>query len=157
LGQKLAKLGATMILRFLESIESNKAMEAKPQNEEEATYAKKIDNHEAIINWHEAAVVIERKIRAFYPDPVAKSTLSGTPVRFSKPWSNPKPKANLVQFWPLTSKAYWLPAVKVAFGYNNCSAQAAGRCPLQNGPKACAFQKTLVLAARIFLFYPHLY
>jgi methionyl-tRNA formyltransferase len=90
LGQKLAKLGATMILRFLESIESNKAMEAKPQNEEEATYAKKIDNHEAIINWHEAAVVIERKIRAFYPDPVAKSTLSGTPVRFFKAMVEPK-------------------------------------------------------------------
>ena len=88
--QKLAKLGATMLLRFLDAIESNEAMEAKPQNEEEATYAHKIDKNEAIINWHEPAVVIERKIRAFYPDPVVKSTLAGTPVRFFKAMVDPK-------------------------------------------------------------------
>ncbi len=46
------------------------------------TYANKIEKHEALIDWAGSAALIERRVRAFNPFPVAFSMLTGVPVKF---------------------------------------------------------------------------
>ena len=52
-----------------------------PQDENLATYAKKIKKEEAKINWDKSAEEIHRKIMAFNQWPVAETTLSGERIR----------------------------------------------------------------------------
>ena len=52
-----------------------------PQDENLATYAKKIKKEEAKINWDNSAEKIHRKIMAFNQWPVAETTLSGERIR----------------------------------------------------------------------------
>ena len=52
-----------------------------PQDENLATYAKKIKKEEAKIDWDMPAEVIHKKIMAFNSWPVAETTLSGERVR----------------------------------------------------------------------------
>ena len=68
LSKKLSKLGASKILDALHLIEINKAQFIN-QNENEATYAKKIDKSEARINWKDSAKNIIGKINALNPNP----------------------------------------------------------------------------------------
>ena len=68
LSKQLSKLGSKMILESLHLLENNKA-KFIPQNEEEATYAKKINKEETKINWKENARKIIGKINAFSPKP----------------------------------------------------------------------------------------
>ena len=63
---RLTQMGGDLILRTLKEGPS-----PMPQPVLEATYADKIRKEEALINWHLPAHVIERKIRAFNPFPVA--------------------------------------------------------------------------------------
>ena len=80
LHDRLAKISAQEITNVLQQV---KDQELSPltQNDDLATYAKKISKKEANINWHESAVEIERKIRAFNAWPVAYSFLNGARVR----------------------------------------------------------------------------
>ena len=68
--EKLADLGGPALLSALGKIESGTAI-ASAQDEQQSTYAHKIDKSEALINWSDSATHIERKIRAFNPFPVA--------------------------------------------------------------------------------------
>lgn len=70
LHSRLSQLGAEALLEALAAIETG-ACRPHPQPEEGATYAKKITKEEARIDWRETASVIERRIRAFRPWPMA--------------------------------------------------------------------------------------
>jgi methionyl-tRNA formyltransferase len=72
--EKLSKLGAACILEVLTSIQRGTA-DALPQNDEEATYAPKIDKSEAEIDWRSDAEQISRLVRAFNPYPGAHATV----------------------------------------------------------------------------------
>ncbi|HET7061471.1 MAG TPA: methionyl-tRNA formyltransferase [Nitrosospira sp.] len=72
--ERLSKLGAACILEVLTSIEQG-ATNAFPQNDEEATYAAKIDKSEAEIDWRSDAEQIGRLVRAFNPYPGAYSRI----------------------------------------------------------------------------------
>lgn len=63
----LATLGAEAIVDALQTL----PLPATPQSEEGVMYAAKITKAEARIDWQEEASVIERKVRAFYPQPAA--------------------------------------------------------------------------------------
>lgn len=76
LHDRLAKLGVDLLLRDLEKILQAK-IEPTPQSETGISYAKKIDPAETHINWAEAALQIERKVRAFSPAPGAYTFLNG--------------------------------------------------------------------------------
>jgi len=80
LSDRLSKLGAKLILDALESIEQNKA-EFISQNENEATYAKKIDKIESKIKWNEEAKKIVAKINAFYPNPGCWLEFKGSRIK----------------------------------------------------------------------------
>jgi methionyl-tRNA formyltransferase len=66
LHDKLANLGATMIIDYLTNYKNIKSI---AQDNSLATYAHKIDKIEAQINFNEEAATIERKIRGFNPIP----------------------------------------------------------------------------------------
>ena len=52
-----------------------------PQPSEGITYAQKIDKAEAPIDWHEDAVQVWRRIRAFNPWPIAETRFNGAQLR----------------------------------------------------------------------------
>ena len=71
---KLAALGGPALLGTLDKIEAGTAV-ATAQDNDQSTYAKKIDKIEALINWSESAAMIDRRIRAFNPFPAAYTCL----------------------------------------------------------------------------------
>ncbi len=83
LHDRLAELGATLIVTALEALAKGLAR-VEPQPQVGATYASKIGNHEAVLDWSRAAPELERAIRAFRPAPGARTTLRGEPLKI---WS----------------------------------------------------------------------
>ena len=83
LSKKLSKLGSEMILESLDLIENSKE-KFIPQNEKQATYAKKINKKEAKINWNDKARLIIAKINAFNPNPGTWFELYGNRVKVMK-------------------------------------------------------------------------
>ncbi|MHB8667069.1 MAG: methionyl-tRNA formyltransferase [Burkholderiales bacterium] len=73
LHDKLAELGARLILTVLPRLERGE-LSAQAQEEALASYAAKIAKGEAELDWREDAAVIERKIRAFNPQPGASTS-----------------------------------------------------------------------------------
>ena len=69
---QLAGMGAALLLETLAAIEAGR-VRAEPQPGEGATYAPKVDKHEARIDWTASAAAIERQVRAFNPWPVAET------------------------------------------------------------------------------------
>ena len=70
LSKKLSELGASMILSVLNNIKRGKDIKLEEQNEEDVTYAKKINKLEAMVDFDESPKVLCQKIRAFNPFPM---------------------------------------------------------------------------------------
>ncbi|HHE0547808.1 TPA: methionyl-tRNA formyltransferase [Vibrio parahaemolyticus] len=68
--EKLAELGPEALIDCLADIAADKAVPVK-QDDELATYAKKLSKEEARINWNDDAAHIERCVRAFNPWPMS--------------------------------------------------------------------------------------
>jgi methionyl-tRNA formyltransferase len=83
LEHRLAALGAQCIVASLDALTTATAP-AEPQRESEATYARKIEKSEAVIDWTRSAAEIERAVRAFNPRPVAETRWRGAQLRI---WS----------------------------------------------------------------------
>jgi methionyl-tRNA formyltransferase len=77
---RLADLGATVILRVLDEVASGTA-KSLPQDNANATYAKKITKEEAHLHWHESAKTLQQKVQAFNPWPVAYFQLGDQNIR----------------------------------------------------------------------------
>ena len=77
----LMTLGAAAIVADLTRLHQQGYLNATPQPETGATYAAKLSKSEARINWHEPALTIERKIRAFNPTPVAWTEYLSQPLK----------------------------------------------------------------------------
>ncbi len=77
---RLAAEGASLIVAALDSLAEGSA-HFEPQNSEGASYAHKLRKSEARIDWHERAELIERKVRALNPWPVAETRLEGLQLR----------------------------------------------------------------------------
>ena len=61
---KLALMGGNLINNVLKELERNKKIKSVPQNEEKATYAKKIRPEETKIDWNKSGIEILRQIKA---------------------------------------------------------------------------------------------
>ncbi|MHB8448011.1 MAG: methionyl-tRNA formyltransferase [Rudaea sp.] len=81
LHDKLAVLGAQVLGEGLRRALAGEALHATPQPEAGAIYAHKLEKSEARLDWNESAIVLERKVRAFDPWPVAEADLAGERVR----------------------------------------------------------------------------
>lgn len=69
---KLAQLGAGLIVEVLHKLPAGE-LRAVAQPTEGVTYAHKLSRQEAEIDWSQPAEMIERKVRAFNPFPVAQT------------------------------------------------------------------------------------
>ncbi|HXZ95900.1 MAG TPA: methionyl-tRNA formyltransferase [Burkholderiales bacterium] len=83
LHDRLARQGGEAIVRVLRELERG---ELHPQRQAQrgASYAAKLGNADAQINWQNEAVQIERAVRAFNPNPGAYTTLNGKIMKIWK-------------------------------------------------------------------------
>ena len=79
LEQKLSDLGAESFPEFFDLIESNESFVR--QNNDLATYAKKIEKFETKLNWTESADKIIRRINAYNPNPGAWFKFNGKRIK----------------------------------------------------------------------------
>lgn len=70
LTDSLSSIGASAIIETLAHLSD---LKARPQNNNDASYAKKITKIEAQIDWNQSAETISRIIRAFNPRPIAQT------------------------------------------------------------------------------------
>ena len=82
LHDRLAALGGPALMRVLSLIEQGGR--PYPQSEAQATYCTKLKKSDGLIDWHESAELIDRKIRAFYPWPGAYTSLHGRRLRITQ-------------------------------------------------------------------------
>lgn len=78
LQDRLAALGGRLIVQALAQLNT---LRAQPQPEQGVNYAAKISKAEAAIDWTQPAAVIERKLRAFDPQPGCHFDWQGQPVK----------------------------------------------------------------------------
>ncbi len=80
LHDRLASLGPDALLQTLEQLAAG-SVQAETQDNTQATYAHKLDKQEALIDWQQPAPLIERRVRAFNPFPVAYTTFDQQRLR----------------------------------------------------------------------------
>jgi len=80
LHDRLSTIGAEAIVEAIDTIAAGKAI-PRAQPQEGATYAAKIRKEEALIDWTQPAVDIDRLVRAFNPWPIAETKLNGQQLR----------------------------------------------------------------------------
>ncbi len=81
LHNRLAELGADVLSDGLTLLRANMRPVARPQATDGVTYAHKLDKAEARLDWNRSAIVLERKVRAFSPWPVAEAMVDGERLR----------------------------------------------------------------------------
>ena len=81
LQDRLAALGAEALLDCLRRLAAGQPLLAVPQLQKDIVYARKLDKKEARIDWSEPADLLERRIRAFNPWPVAWCEVAGERTR----------------------------------------------------------------------------
>ncbi|MGH8244274.1 MAG: methionyl-tRNA formyltransferase [Steroidobacteraceae bacterium] len=77
---RLAREGGAAIVAALDALASGRA-EFTPQDSAQATYAAKLSKAHARLDWREEAAVLDRRVRALNPRPVAETTLDGAQLR----------------------------------------------------------------------------
>ena len=89
LHDRLAALGAKLIVNTLAQLGGVKPLARMPQSNIGITYAEKILKAEAEIDWSLSAKQIDARIRAFNPFPGASSSFAGHGIKF---WNSCMPK-----------------------------------------------------------------
>lgn len=82
LHHKLSILAPEPLMATIDAVAQGKA-HAVPQTDQ-ATYAAKIHKSDAVIDWHQPAQLIDQKIRAYYPWPIAFTQHQDTVIRIHK-------------------------------------------------------------------------
>ncbi|MET0378207.1 MAG: methionyl-tRNA formyltransferase [Spongiibacteraceae bacterium] len=77
---KLEMLGPPALIETLGRLAAGTAT-PQAQDNQLSNYAHKIDKAEATIDWSLPATVVDRKIRAFYPDPIAYAVMRGERIK----------------------------------------------------------------------------
>jgi methionyl-tRNA formyltransferase len=77
---RLAQLGATALIETLQHLDAGTAR-AQPQDNAQANYAAKLSKEQALVDWQLPALVLQRRIRAFNPWPVAYTRLGERTLR----------------------------------------------------------------------------
>jgi methionyl-tRNA formyltransferase len=81
LHDKLAKIGADLMVQAMRDLIKNGKLPSEPQDESLVTYAHKLEKAEAAIDWKKSAVEISRQVRGFNPFPVATAQFRGETCR----------------------------------------------------------------------------
>jgi methionyl-tRNA formyltransferase len=91
---RLAREGGEAILAALDALAAGRAV-FEPQDEAQATYAPKLTKAEARLDWREPALLLERRVRALNPRPVAETTLDGAQLRVHEAAVVPAPPGSV--------------------------------------------------------------
>lgn len=81
--ERLAPLGAEVLLKTLEELE-NGTLKPQKQDDEESTYAKMLDKTMSPVNWSDTTASIHNTIRGLDPWPVATATFEGKKLKLFK-------------------------------------------------------------------------
>jgi methionyl-tRNA formyltransferase len=80
LHNRLAQLGGNLLVHSMPELLEG-ALTAQPQNDDAATYARKLRREDGLIDWGLNAVVVDRRIRAFNPYPGCVASLDEQPIK----------------------------------------------------------------------------
>ncbi|HEY9149526.1 MAG TPA: methionyl-tRNA formyltransferase [Gammaproteobacteria bacterium] len=80
LHDRLSQMGAELLAQHLEAILAGE-LEGQPQDDAQATYARKLDKREAELDWGRDARELDRQVRAFNAWPVAQTRYGGQVLR----------------------------------------------------------------------------
>ena len=80
LHDRLASMGPDALLKTLSDVEAG-TLNPEAQNDALANYAHKLSKQEALLDWHQDAAVLARRIRAFNPFPMAYTLLGDERIR----------------------------------------------------------------------------
>ncbi|MCK9606274.1 MAG: methionyl-tRNA formyltransferase [Methylomonas sp.] len=80
LHDRLATLGAEALVKVLDQYQQGTVM-AEAQDEALVTYAHKLEKHEAVLDWTNSAIQLDRKIRGLNAWPVAQTLFKGEVLR----------------------------------------------------------------------------
>ena len=83
LHDRLAALGAQLMVKTLVDLAAGRVRPV-PQPGDGATYARKIEKADTLLDWSRPAAELERRVRAFRPSPGALATHDGEPLKI---WS----------------------------------------------------------------------
>lgn len=83
LHDRLAPLGAEVLLEGLKQLAAG-TLQAEAQIDAQASYAKKLNKAEALLDWHNSAEQLRRQIHAFNPWPVAQTQYHDNMLRIWK-------------------------------------------------------------------------
>ena len=89
LHETLAALGAAELIKVLPALAAGTAR-ARPQDSNGVTHAEKLQKSAARIDWQQGAALIDRRIRAFNPWPVAETSLHGESVKLLRSRCQPE-------------------------------------------------------------------
>lgn len=78
----LGEQGVALIAKTLEDISNGVA--PVEQSAVGVTLARKLNKSEALIDWHQSSLVIDRKIAAFYPNPIAFTNFRGEILKITR-------------------------------------------------------------------------
>lgn len=81
LHDRLAGLGAEALGHCLDLVVNGELPQPQVQDDSQSVYARKLTKAEAMIDWNQPAEVLERKVRAYTPWPVAWCELGGQRLR----------------------------------------------------------------------------
>jgi methionyl-tRNA formyltransferase len=81
LSDRLAAVGAEAIVETLIRLQRDGCVDALPQHEGGASYARKISRDDAAIDWRSPALAIDRQVRALNPVPGAATLLNAKPIK----------------------------------------------------------------------------
>ena len=99
LEQRLARLGAQLVIETIDAIEAGKA-EPKPQHNQKASRAPRLTKQHGLIDWHRSAEAIRNHIRAMTPWPGTYTFWhrgSGEPLRLAIGRATPVDEKELAQ------------------------------------------------------------
>ena len=77
---KVAKQASAVLIETINQLQAGELI-AEQQDENEATYAKKLSKAEALINWQDDAEFIDRCVRAFNPWPISYFEWAGQVIK----------------------------------------------------------------------------
>jgi methionyl-tRNA formyltransferase len=77
---KVARQAPSVLIETINQLQAGE-LSAEKQDENTATYAKKLSKHEALINWQDSAEFIDRCIRAFNPWPISYFEWAGQVIK----------------------------------------------------------------------------
>lgn len=91
---RLAELAASLLLELLPALQEG-TVEARPQNESLATYTRKLQKQDLVLDWNQAARDVLNRIRAFSQTPGASTTRRGAILKILAAELHPQPAQNI--------------------------------------------------------------